>query len=105
MAKMTVADQITNNDKYSKLQFVEFLEVICRAAYHWCPDEDSEDPFENCDNSSAGSIKSAKSSRSYTSRASSARSSFRGNQKSMRNVKKKQDPQNLMREFEEPQTK
>ena len=38
MAKMTVADQVNNNDKYTKLQFVEFLEVICRAAYHWVPD-------------------------------------------------------------------
>jgi hypothetical protein len=44
MAKMTVADQVGKNDKYSKLEFVEFLEVICRAAYHWCP-EHEDDPF------------------------------------------------------------
>ena len=33
MSKMTVADTKTQSDKYTKLVFVEFLEVICRAAY------------------------------------------------------------------------
>jgi hypothetical protein len=32
MSKMTVPDTKTQSDKYSKLVFVEFLEVLCRAA-------------------------------------------------------------------------
>lgn len=37
MSKMTVVDQKKRNDQYLQLQFVEFLEVLCRAAMYWDP--------------------------------------------------------------------
>jgi hypothetical protein len=37
MSKMTVADQKNDRERYTRLQFVEFLEVICRIALYWEP--------------------------------------------------------------------
>jgi len=40
MSKMTVGDFKTQTANYGKLVFVEFLEVLCRAARQWQPPED-----------------------------------------------------------------
>jgi hypothetical protein len=69
MSKMTVTDQINKNENYLKLQFVEFLEVICRAAYHWSPQEE--------ENSDTLSVESVKSSRSNVSGRSNNKNSMK----------------------------
>lgn len=36
---MTVIDEDSNTQKYSKLVFIEFLEMLCRVAIKVCPND------------------------------------------------------------------
>ncbi len=47
-AKMTCIDEMNNVEQYNKLQFVEFLEIICRVAYEHFDEAPIKDlPFIN----------------------------------------------------------